>query len=183
MCIEDLVLGLIGALQTLPPARVLRSRIDRKTRLRADLFSLGSKAGSSDFDIKSTIPLVELVVNNAPDVEIWRAVFDLIALTSPKQLTPPTAFENAVFDTPLRSSSASQRGIEQTHDKVDQRILEELTGRDYYDVGVFTSDTSKGRPGRPNRRICTNSREASMYEVAGAGDQSPHFKVHFLSGS
>jgi hypothetical protein len=135
--IEDLVLDLIGALQTFPAARVLRSQIDRKTRLRADLFGLGSKVGSSDFDIKSTIPLVELVVNNAPDLEIWRAVFDLIALTSPKQLTLPTAFEKAIFDTPLRSSSASQRGIEQTHDEVDQRILEELTGRVHYDVGGF----------------------------------------------
>jgi hypothetical protein len=33
--IKDLVLDLIGALQTLPAARVLRSQIDRKTRLRA----------------------------------------------------------------------------------------------------------------------------------------------------
>ncbi|KAH6661848.1 hypothetical protein B0J14DRAFT_312897 [Halenospora varia] len=93
---EDLVLDLIGTLQTLPAARVLRSQIDRETRLRADIFSLGSKVGSSDFNIKSTIPLVELVVKNAPDVEIWRAVFDLIALTSPKPITPPTAFEKAV---------------------------------------------------------------------------------------
>jgi Fungal protein kinase len=136
-CIEDLVLDLILALQGLPAARVLRSQIDYKTGLRADLFSLGSKIGSSDFDIKSTIPLVELVVNNAPDMEIWRAVFNLVTLTSPKQSTPPTAFQNAVFDTPLRSSSASQRGIEQIHDEVDQRILEELTGRVYYDVEGF----------------------------------------------
>jgi len=79
--------------------------------------------------------LVILVINNAPDVEIWRAVFDLVALNSPKQPTPPITFQNAVFDTPLRSSSASQRGTEQTHGEVVQRILEELTGRVYYDVG------------------------------------------------
>ncbi|PQE18224.1 hypothetical protein CJF32_00010706 [Rutstroemia sp. NJR-2017a WRK4] len=122
---------------TFPAARILCSPIDRKTRLRADLFSLGSKVASRDFDIKSTIPLVELVVNNAPDVEIWHAVFNLILTTSPKRVTPPTAFEKAVLDTPLRSSSASQRGVEQTHNEVDQRILEELTGRVYYDVGGF----------------------------------------------
>ncbi|KAG9248789.1 hypothetical protein BJ878DRAFT_579890 [Calycina marina] len=109
--IEDLVLDLVGTLQTFPAARVLRSRIDRKTRLRADLFDLGSKVGSSNFDIKSAIPLVKLVVNNAPDLEIWRRVFDLIALTSPKQLTMPTAFEKAIFETPLRSSSASRGGL------------------------------------------------------------------------
>ncbi|KAH6702145.1 hypothetical protein BKA61DRAFT_681413 [Leptodontidium sp. MPI-SDFR-AT-0119] len=65
---EDLVLDLIGALQTLPTARVLH-------------------------------------------VEIWNAVFDLIARTIPKQATTPTAFEKATFDTLLRSSSASQWGI------------------------------------------------------------------------
>ena len=150
--IKDLVLDLIGALQTLPAARVLRSQIDRNTRLRADLFSLGSKVGSSDFDIKSTIPLVGLVVNNAPDVEIWSAVFDLVAHTSPKTITPPTAFEKAVFDTPLRSSSASQRGVEQTHDEVDQRIVEELAGRVYYDVGGFFERYFEGKSWTNNAR-------------------------------
>ncbi|PQE05362.1 hypothetical protein CJF30_00011279 [Rutstroemia sp. NJR-2017a BBW] len=111
----------------------------------SDLFSLGSKVASRDFDIKSIIPLVELVVNNAPDVEIWHAVFNLILTTSPKRVTPPTAFEKAVFDTPLRSSSASQRGVEQTHDEVDQRILEELTGRVYYDIGGFYERYFKGK--------------------------------------
>jgi len=80
------VLDLIGALQTLPAARVLYSQIDRNARLRAALFSLGSQVGASDFDIKSTIPLVVLVINDAPDVEIWNAVFDLVARSSPKQV-------------------------------------------------------------------------------------------------
>ncbi|XMA19892.1 hypothetical protein WAI453_012683 [Rhynchosporium graminicola] len=157
---SDIVLDLIGALQTLPAARVLRSQTDRKTHLRADLFSLGSRAGSSDFDLKSTIPLVELVVNNAPDAEIWRAVFDLIALTSAKQSTPPTDFEKAVFDTPLRSSSASQRGIEQTHDEVDQRICEELTGRVFDNVGGFYERYFEGNAWTKNAR--------DIYEVSRA---------------
>jgi Fungal protein kinase len=129
---EDLILGLIGALQTLPATRLLRSRINRKAQLRSDLFSLGSKVGTVDLDIKSTIPLVELVVDNAPDVEIWRAVFNLVALANQKQSTPLIASENAILDTPLPSSSASQ-----TANEVDQRILEELTGHVYYDVGGF----------------------------------------------
>lgn len=103
-----MVLDLIETLQTLPAAHVLLSQIDRKTRLRAVLFSLGSEVGSGNFN-KSTIPLVGLAVNNALDVEIWRAVFDLVALVSPKQSTPQNVFEKAVFDTPPRSSSASQR--------------------------------------------------------------------------
>jgi hypothetical protein len=73
-----------------------------------------------------------------------------VARTNP--ITPPTAFEKAVFDTPLRSSSASQRGIKQTHDKVDQRILEELTGRVYYDVGGFYERYFEGKPWTNNAR-------------------------------
>ncbi|KFZ07483.1 hypothetical protein V502_09860, partial [Pseudogymnoascus sp. VKM F-4520 (FW-2644)] len=82
--------------------------------LLGDLSAYVTLIDSNNFDIKSAIPLVERVVNNDPDLEIWSAVVELVALTSPKQLTPPTAFEKAAFDTPLRSSSASQRGIEQT---------------------------------------------------------------------
>lgn len=157
---KDLVLDLILALQSLPASRKLYSQINPKTRLRTDLVSLASKSCSSDFDIKSTIPLVELVVNNAPDAEIWLAVFDLIALTSPKQLTPPNPCEKAVFDTPLRPSSACQSGTEQTHDEVDQRIFEELTGRVYYDVGGFYERYFEGKPWTNNAR--------DIYEVSRA---------------
>jgi hypothetical protein len=143
--IEDLILDLIVALQTLPAARVLHSRIDSKALLRADLFSLGSKVGSNDFDDKDTIPLVELVVNNAPDIEIWDAVFEQLARIRLKVTTLPSAIENTAFDTPLRSSSASQSGTEQTHDEVDQRILEELTGRVYYDVDGFYERYFEGK--------------------------------------
>lgn len=141
---KNLVLDLILALQSQPAARILPSRNGHGTLL-GDLSGYVTLVDSNNFDIKSTIPLVKLVVNNAPDVETWRAVFDLIALTGPEQLTPPTTFEKAIFDTPLRSSSASQRGIEQTHDKVDQRILEELTGRVYYDVRGFYERYFEGK--------------------------------------
>jgi hypothetical protein len=159
---------------------MLCSPIDRKTRLRADLFSLGSKVGSRDFDIKSTIPLVKLVVNNAPDVEIWHAVFNLILTTSPKRVTPPTAFEKAVFDTPLRSSSASQRGVEQTHDEVDQRILEELTGRVYYDVGGFYERYFKGKSWTNKARDIYEESRAQYAESRWSGWPEPSLQGPFF---
>lgn len=70
-------------------------------------------------------------------------MFELVAQTTP--VTPPTTFEQAVLDTPLRSSSASQRGIEQIHDKVDQQIVEELAGRVYYDVRGFFERYFEGK--------------------------------------
>ena len=71
-------------------------------------------------------------------------MFERVAHSSPKLTTPPIAFKNAIFDTPLRSSSTSQRGIEQTHDKVGQRFFEELTGRIYYEPSKASSDNLRG---------------------------------------
>jgi hypothetical protein len=138
------VLDLILALQNQPSVRTLPSQSGRANLLE-DLFILGSSGYSNDFDIKSAIPLVEGVVNNAPGEGIYSAVSDLVSHASPKPITPSTTFEKAVFDTPLRSSSASQRGLEQTHDEVDQRILEELTGRVYYNVRGFYERYFKGK--------------------------------------
>ena len=73
----------------------------------------------SSFDMKSAIPLIERAVNNTHDAEIYCAVSTQVAhVADPKPINPPTAFEKAVFDTPLRPSSASQ-GDQQTHDEVD----------------------------------------------------------------
>jgi len=136
---KNLVLDLILALANEPAARILPSRIAERT-LSPDLDILYSRVDADQVNIALSIPIVELVVRNEPgtptwnDADIWRTVFELIAGTP---ITPPTVFEKAVVDTPLRSSSASQRGIEQTHDEVDQRIVEELTGRVYDNVGGF----------------------------------------------
>jgi hypothetical protein len=46
-----------------------------------------------------------------------------------------------------------------------------------------TNDTSRGSPGQIIRGISTKSRGANMQKAVGAGGQSLHFKVHFLSGS
>lgn len=137
---KNLVLDFILALQTFPVTRLLSSPNGREN-LRSDLLRLAPLIDSNDFDIKSISRLLKEFIKNAPDLDIWNAVKDLVTQTTPlhssKVITPPIAFEKAVFDTPLQSSSASQGGIEQTHYEVDQRILEELTGRVYYDVKGF----------------------------------------------
>ncbi|KAG9233281.1 hypothetical protein BJ875DRAFT_535473 [Amylocarpus encephaloides] len=123
--IQTLTIGLLSALLNLPTIRFLRSKTSHGT-LSSDLLKLISAD------------------------QVYNAVTE--SLTSPKQLTPPTAFEKAVFDTSFRSSSASQRGIKQTHDEVDQRILEELTGRVYYDVRGFYERYFEGKTWTNNAR-------------------------------
>jgi len=142
MCIavKNLVLDLIQTLQIEQAARILPSRIAGRT-LSGDLAILYGRVDSNQLDVAFAIPLVEQIVGNKPDaptcddVDIWRTVVELVARTNPA--TPPTTLVNAIFDTPLRSSSASQGGIEQTHNEVDRRILEELTGRVHDNVGGF----------------------------------------------
>ncbi|KAH9203194.1 hypothetical protein DL95DRAFT_472613 [Leptodontidium sp. 2 PMI_412] len=147
--IQNLTLDLLFALRNLPVIRLLRSKTSHGT-LRSDLLKLISAVSSDNFHFDRIKPLLTAALtDNRDDALIWDQVYTVTeSLTSPKQLTPPTAFEKAVFDTPLRSSSASQRGIEQTHDEVDQRILEELTGRVYYDVGGFFERYFEGKSTR-----------------------------------
>ncbi|KAI9640307.1 hypothetical protein NHQ30_011357 [Ciborinia camelliae] len=144
--VKNLVLDLIQALQIEPAARILPSRIAERT-LSGDLGLLYSRVDANQLDITPAIPLVEQIVRNGSDTptwsdaDIWCAVFELVTRTNPA--TPRTA--TAVFDTPLRPTSASQTRVEQTHDEVDQRILEELTGRVYYDVGGFYERYFEGK--------------------------------------
>jgi hypothetical protein len=113
--VKSLMPDLILASQNQPASRILRSRIGDRT-LAGDLGILYGRVDSNQLNIASAIPLVDHIVRNEPDTltwndaDIWLIMFELLARTTP--VTPPTAFEKTVFDTPLRSSSASQRGIE-----------------------------------------------------------------------
>ncbi|CAM6004313.1 unnamed protein product [Sphagnum balticum] len=137
---KNLLLDLILALQNQPAARILPSRTGDRT-LASDLAILYSRVDSNQLEIASAIPLVRCMVRNGSDgptwsdADLWQKVFAFITHTT--AASRPTTYEKADVDTPLRSSSASQMGMEQTHDDVDQRILEELTGRVYYDVEGF----------------------------------------------
>ena len=147
---KTLVLDLIKTLQIEPAARTLPSRI--AGTLSGDLATLYSRMDSNQLDIALAIPPVKQIVGNERtwnDANIWGAVFELIAQTSP--ITPPTAFENAVLETQLRSSSVSQRRIERTHDEVDQS--RNSPGESTTMSEASTSDISKGRSGRTMRGI------------------------------
>lgn len=142
---------------------------------------------SNQLDIASAIPLVEQIVRDEPDTstwndaDIWHVVLELVARTNPA--APPTAFEKAVFDTPLRSSSASQRGVEQTHDEVYQQILEELTGRVYYDVGGFFGRYFEGKTWSNKAGSIYEKSRVQYTESRWSGWPEPSIQGQFLSGS
>ena len=76
------------------------------------------------------------------DVEIWHAVFDLVAQTNEllartKNSPASGRLDKVVLNTPFRCSLAALSGTEQIHAEVDQQICEDLIGRVFVDVGSF----------------------------------------------
>ncbi|EDN94548.1 hypothetical protein SS1G_10422 [Sclerotinia sclerotiorum 1980 UF-70] len=139
-----------------------------------------------DLGVVESSNTMQAVLSAATGLEATRTgvtrytVFNLILTTSPKRVTPPIAFEKAVFDTSLRSSSASQRGVEQTYDEVDQRILEELTGRVYYDIGGFYEQYFKGKSWTKNTRDIYGKSRAQYAESRWSGWPEPSLQGPFF---
>ncbi|KAA6407381.1 MAG: hypothetical protein FRX48_08929 [Lasallia pustulata] len=84
-----------------------------------------------------------LVIKQAPDVDIWTAVLNLIITVSPT--TPPTSIPPSYGDTPMRHTSALQQGSEQTVDLLKGRIFEEIKSCTYRNVGGFFSKYFEGK--------------------------------------
>lgn len=138
---KDLALELLLALQSTPLARVLPSRRGRGT-LVGDIYHLLSQLDSSEFDIRSLVPLFVHIESHASDQDICEALFTI--LKGPI-LTPPTPFDVRLFDTPFKSTSSSQRGNEQIHDYIDERIMQEINGCLYTDTKGFYEKYFEGK--------------------------------------
>lgn len=128
-------------LLSLPAARLLRSRHGNST-LSGDLAFFFSQLCSHAVDFQSTIPLLTQVIEPAPDSTIWNAVFVLVA----KPTTTPINSFKLESDTPLKSTTSSQQGSEQTHAEIDYRILQEVDLCLYENTEGFYEKYYEGRP-------------------------------------
>ena len=79
--------------------------------------------------------LSPLVVKQAPGVDIWNAVFDLIATVS--RTTPPTSIPVSFNGTPITKSSSSIQGSEQTRKIIESAMFHEIKRCTYRDVDGF----------------------------------------------
>lgn len=129
---KKVMLRLIVALQNLPAADLLPSPSGRGT-LFDDLSKFNSVVHSDHHVIISVFPLLEKVIEAAVDEDIWQAVSTLVA----SRATPPMVSNKATFDTPLKSTSSSYQGSEQTHKEIDPRILQEIDGCVYQNIKGF----------------------------------------------
>ncbi|KAM4067749.1 hypothetical protein HRG_009852 [Hirsutella rhossiliensis] len=124
----------------------LASRTGRDS-LFSDLGIVRSRLPKGDFEYQHFRPLSQLVIKQAPDVDIWAAVVALIRAIS--QSTPPPSLPPS-FNTPISHSSASLQGSEQTRKKIEDRVFEEIRHCTHRAVGGFHEKYFEGK--KWNRR-------------------------------
>ena len=128
----------------------LRSKI-RSGVIASELYSgLFGRVLSSDFNYEPYRALSQLVIEQAPDVDIWNAVLNLIITVA--RTTPPiriplssTSLPPSYDGTPISYSSASQQGSEQTRVLVEARVFDEIRTCTYRNVGGFFSKYFEGK--------------------------------------
>ena len=125
--VSRLLLALIG--QT--AAFNLRSRsADRD--LASELFG---QVRIGIFDYQDFRALVQHVLREDSDFDIWSAVFDLISAVA--RVTPPRSIAPSFDGTPITHSSASFQGKEQTRKHLDDALFWEIMNCTYRGVEGF----------------------------------------------
>lgn len=99
------------------------------------LFAMQQKVRSGALELVQFRPLVDAITTNSPDLDIWAAVFTLIAglnLSTPT----PSSIAPTFRGTPIKSSS-SRLGDSETRDIVERELFEEIKNCTFRNVGGF----------------------------------------------
>ena len=104
--------------------------------MASELSNVFGRVRSGDFDYQHFRAMSRLVINQAPDVQIWRAVLELIISIS--RQSPPASIPPSFDGTPVIYSSASMQGDEQTERLLKISLLDEIKNYTYWNVeGLF----------------------------------------------
>ena len=129
--------------------------LQSKTRsgdVATELFKLRKRVRNGDFDYKYYRTLSRLVIKQAPDIDIWDAVFDLIITVS--RITPPTSIPVSSDGTPITKSSSSFQDSEQTRRIIESAMFYEIKRCTYRDVdGFFEKYFEEPRWSRKSKAI------------------------------
>ncbi|KKZ67072.1 hypothetical protein EMCG_07243 [[Emmonsia] crescens] len=83
-------------------------------------------------------PLVQLVIQKASDIDIWRAVFDIIAtVTRVERSTPPPRPSLSILQTPRSRNTSSLANSSELRRDIDSVLREELLGELHGDIQGF----------------------------------------------
>ena len=125
---------LLNTLQGHEVAYNLRSKIGSENTA-SKLSRLFSRVQNGDFKYEHYHTLSQLVIKQAPDVDIWNAVLNLIITVS--RTSPPTSIPLSYDSTPITVSSSSFQGSEQTRRIIESAMFYEIKRCTYRDVDGF----------------------------------------------
>ncbi|EQL28197.1 hypothetical protein BDFG_09031 [Blastomyces dermatitidis ATCC 26199] len=103
--------------------------------LASDLASLFRRLQQGHLTYDHCRALVRLVIQKDLNIDIWKAVLNLITTSS--RATLPASIPPSFDGTPVKSTSSSQKGSEQTCELMNPRIFEEICGCTFRDVEGF----------------------------------------------
>ena len=99
------------------------------------LFAIRQKIRLGALQLIQFQPLVDAVIASSPDLDIWVAVFNLIADLNPST-TPPSIISPTFTGTPIKASS-SRLADSETRDIVEGELFEEIKNCTFRKVGGF----------------------------------------------
>ena len=142
---------LLAILQVHPVAESLRSASQRP--LDSQLALLNYRLRSDDLSLSLFDPLTTAVADHTSDLDIWKAVLQLI--DNQTRITPPPSksIPPSYGGTPFVCSSASHRGTDQTRRDLEQPLRKELAKSTFVDVGGFHDKYFK------DKRWCSKASE------------------------
>ncbi|EEH34453.2 hypothetical protein PAAG_05502 [Paracoccidioides lutzii Pb01] len=108
------------------------------TTLMGEKSAFHLRSPNDDCNYEHYRALIRLVIEKATDVDIWKAVFDLIVTS---RSTPPTSIPPFFDGTLVKSTSSSREGSEQTCELVNPRIFEEIRDCTFRDVEGFSTNS------------------------------------------
>ncbi|KAI1908546.1 hypothetical protein LOZ65_006628 [Ophidiomyces ophidiicola] len=131
------VLRLLSVLHAQEAASELQSRISSED-VAFDLAGLFKILRPGRFNYDHHRPLVRLVLQKAPDLDIWQAVFDLIAtVTRADRSTPAPTSSQAEPQTPHSHNTSSLPNSSERRTDIDPVLKGELSGQLHPDIPGF----------------------------------------------
>lgn len=103
-----------------------------------ELAKLFTRLREGDFHYDHYRPLVQVVIRKAPDTDIWKAVFDLVAaVTRAERSTPTPRSSIPILQTPRSRNTSSLANSSELRRDIDPVLREELLKQLHGDIPGF----------------------------------------------
>ena len=139
---QKVISRVLGTLQVHEVALDLRSKIG-SDNVASELSELFKRVQRGHYSYEHYRALSRLIIKKARDIDIWKAVLDLIITVS--RTTPLTSIPPSFDGTPVTISSSSFQGSEQTRQIIESAMIYEIKKCTCHDVDGFFEKYFEGR--------------------------------------